>query len=139
MISAIAVIFLLSPPCEPGAAVSRPGCAGADWICLSPELAAAERADREAAAAKCEAEKTAVRAEASTVLRRETGKLSADLDAEREKLRLSIDALERAERAARAADEEASSKWSTLELVGFIAGGIAVGAAAGALIAVYAR
>ena len=104
------------------------------WICLSPQFAAADTADREALVAKCKAEKGALRAEAETVLRREVGKVEAEKDALSKKLDVALQAGREAEEARDRAQEEAGSKFSTWEVVGLVAGGLAVGAAAGALV-----
>ncbi len=98
-----------------------------DWICLSRQLAAEIRAEGEAERERCQLEKVALEAEAATVLRREVGKVEAEKKAVEVKLELALGVAEKAE-------EEASSRWTTLELVGWVAGGFALGAAAGALV-----
>lgn len=122
-----------TPPC--GDPAVRPGRCKVppDWLCLSPELAARDVAEAEALAERCEAEKRALREEGATLLRREEAIRAVEGEAWRERVRIALDAAEAAERAAREAEEEASSRWTTLELLGWVGGAVALGAAAGAV------
>lgn len=95
------------------------------WLCLSPQLAAVCPAELDAARAGCKAEAQAIRAEAATILRRDVGKAEAEKQAVELKLGLAIGL-------AKAAEAEAAARWTTLEVVAWIAGGVAVGAAGGA-------
>ena len=117
-----------SPPCQdPHANPATCKQLPADWICLSPALAADCPARLEAERARRVLEVTATKAEAETVLRRELGKAEADREATELKLEAALDIAQKAE-------EEASDRWTTAEVFGFVAAGVAVGAAAGALI-----
>tara|TARA_Y100001973_G_C5105222_1_gene284773 strand:- start:568 stop:891 length:324 start_codon:yes stop_codon:yes gene_type:complete len=104
---------------------------------MSPKYAAAERAERDAARARCTVQKDAIRAEARSVLLRDVSAVRAELDAANTKLEIAHDLAINAERDAAAAQFEAGSKWSTMEVVGFIAGGIALGAIVGGVSVYY--
>ena len=130
-------LAVAAPPCDDPNV--RPGLCNVPkaWLCLSPELAAASEAERLAARERCEAEKRAQAGEAKTVLRRELGKKDAELDRLRARNAIVVDELAKAEEIAREAEDEASSRWTTGELVGWVLGGVALGAGAGALLGFY--
>jgi hypothetical protein len=102
------------------------------WICLSPKLAAANQAEKTAAAARCKAEKEAIKSEAETVLRRDVGKIGLEKKVLEVKFDLALTIAKRAEILA-------ASRWSTLEVVAWVAGAVVVGAAAGGFAGYYWR
>ena len=105
-------------------------------MCLSPQFAASAEAERLQQRDLCEAEKLAQRAEADTVLRRERGKLQAERDALEARLDIALGVAADAEWAAKAAEAEASRRWTTMEVVGLVVG-VAVGAGAAAGLGVW--
>lgn len=123
------------PPCQDRnvrpARCSVPG----SWVCLHPEFAAADIAEREAALATCQRKAEAERAELRSIMRRDLDRAVADLRAERRQTEIALDEAERMARALQSAESEVASRWSTWELVGFVAGALVVGAAAGGIVA----
>jgi hypothetical protein len=136
-VALLASLVLSAPPCDDRNV--RPGTCDvpSEWICLSPELASGTEAELVAIRERCEAEKRAQSEEARTVLRREVGKRDAELERLRARNAIVLDEIEKVEELARIAEEEASSRWTTGELVGWVLGGVVLGASAGALLGVY--
>jgi len=99
------------------------------WTCLSPALAGAERAAREADAARCEARIRAAIAEGEAAARTAEAVGQATADGLRGQLAAQVDLVEEIERRAL----ESEGRWTTWEVVGWAAGGTAVGAAVGVL------
>jgi len=127
--------------CPTGEAAQSVNCAprGAGWICLAPELAALCPAELEQCRRDCDLRLEAQSAEAETVLRRELGAKDIELEHMRHRYGVVLEVLADSEEAKADALDEASSRWTTWELVGWVAGGIALGAGAGVLAVVLAR
>lgn len=132
-LAALVVLFYTAsagavPPCKNKHA--RPATCGqypAGWLCLSPALAADCPAELKAQGARCELEKTAAKAVADSVLRREVGKVEAAKKAVEIKLDIAIGLANKAEK-------EAAARWTTSQVVAWVAGGVALGAAGGAAV-----
>lgn len=134
VIGCLVALQAAPPPCDDPNV--RPASCGAPprWICLAPDFAAADIADREAALAACDARRRAELAELRVSMSRDLAKRGAELMAERTQHGITLDELDRVNRALRQAENEVSSRWTTWELVGFVAGGLLVGAAVGGVV-----